>query len=252
MPKIKTSKIRFANGNEAQLLRAPVYADAASLLPILGIATPRPAIFLSGGASAMSDDEMRKTRELVAGGIARFAAERDIVVVDGGTEAGIMHMMGEARAAYDNRFTLIGSAPLGRIAPPNAAPDAYPDRALLETNHSHFVLVEADYWGAESDMIVELARGIAGGKHPTLGILINGGSIAQYDVYIATARGSDPVPVLVVDGSGRTADSIASATKSGNFMNAMIRAIVEGGKIEIVHLEHGPEGMYSKLQAMFD
>ncbi|MEO0562472.1 MAG: hypothetical protein AAF125_10175 [Chloroflexota bacterium] len=235
-----------------------MFASAEAVRDALGIPHPRPALFISGGASAMDDNAIFKTRNLMEGGVARFAAENDVVVIDGGTNAGIMQMMGEAHEKWGDRFTLVGCAPEGKVTYPGYKPseadnkhDPEAARTPLEPNHTHFVLVDENYWGAESDMIVGLTRAISGGKMPMAGVLINGGSIAKYDIYIASARGESPIPVLVVDGSGRSADEIAHASRTGRFTSAMVRAIVEGGKIDEVSLEGGARMMYERLKEMF-
>ena len=245
-----TAMLRFANGNTARVLRALPHADADTVAHALALVSPRPALFLSGGASAMNADAMRATNALITDGIARFAAEHGITVIDGGTDAGIMRLMGRARLRYRYRFPLVGCAPHDKITYPG---DRRPgdDRTPLEPNHSHFVLVSADYWGAESDMIVGMVRALTQCEIPGCGILINGGKIAQYDVYVASARGQRALPVVIIDGSGRTADAIASASKSGRFDTAMMRAIVEGGQIDIVSLHDGAEALYRRLEKVF-
>ncbi len=243
--------IRFKNGNIARAVRAPAYADASQVLRALGMTTPQPALFLSGGASAMGDAEMQHTQALVRDGIARFATDHSITVVDGGTDAGIMQMMGQARRHFEGVFPLIGCAPMEKVTYPGGPTRDDDEATPLESNHSHFVLVEGDHWGVESDMIVGAARALPQTSAPTCGILINGGKISQYDVYIASARGEQAVPVIVIDGSGRTADMIASATKSGNFNTAMIKAIVEGGRIDVLTLNAGSDALYERLQYFF-
>lgn len=246
---IQSRLIQFSNGNQAKAVRVSPYANPDEVAQALGFNQIQSALFISGGAANMTAEDMERTRQIVEDGIARFAVENDVVVIDGGTEAGIMQMIGEARAKTGNRFPLVGCAPFGKVTYPGGTiedEDAN-TRTALEDHHSHFVLVDADYWGAESDMIVGLTRSISRYNRPAYGVLVNGGKIAQYDVYIASARGKEAMPVIVVDGSGRTADSIASASKTGKFINAMIQAIIQGGKIEIVAIDDGSEAMYKAL-----
>ena len=244
--------VSFENGNTAPAVRVPAYADAQNVLQALGITAPAPAIFLSGGASAMGDEDMQRTQTLVQDGIARFAADHGITVVDGGTDAGIMQMMGRARRHFGGRFPLIGCAPAEKVTYPGSTSTDSDELTPLEANHSHFVLVDGDYWGVESDIIVGTARALPQGVLPACGILINGGEISQYDVYIASARGERAIPVIVIDGSGRTADMIANASKTGNFNTAMIKAIVQGGRIDVLTLKAGPEALYERLQHFFN
>jgi hypothetical protein len=250
--------ITFPHGNKAQTVRVPAHAAANAVAAMLGVQKPRSTLFISGGAGNMTAEAIAKTRNLIEDGIARFAAENDVVVIDGGTDVGIMQMLGQARAKWRNAFSLIGCAPEGTVTYPGferlglaMTTDDGHTRASLEPNHTHFVLVDADYWGAESDLIVGLTRAISGGVKPNYGVLINGGSVSKYDVYIASARGESPIPVLVVQGSGRSADEILRASKTGHFNSAMIREIVRGGKIEPIALAGGAALIYKHLQQLY-
>ena len=221
--------ITFPNNNIARTVRVPAYAEAAEVAKMLGIKTPQSTLFISGGAGNMDKLAISKTRSMIEDGIARFAAENNVVVIDGGTDVGTMQMMGRARLKAKGAFQLIGCAPEGTVSYPGFEQTGMEittkngdSRAALEPNHTHFVLVDEDYWGAESDLIVGLTRAISGGVKPNYGVLINGGSVSKYDVYIASARGEFPIPVLVVRGSGRSADEIVTASQTGRFNSAMI------------------------------
>jgi hypothetical protein len=123
--------------------------------------------------------------------------------------------------------------------------------ATLEDGHSHFVLVNAEDWGGESEMIVKLTRAIAARAYPTIGVLINGGSIAERDVYYATAIGDDRIPILVLEGSGRTADNISNAFKTQRTDSKMIKAIIQGGDIRPTHIDEGVPAMLKHLRRHF-
>ncbi len=252
----KIGKIRFETGNTAHAVHVPTYADALETAKALNLRYPAPTLFLSGGASNMDENAMRNARALIEDGVARFAAQYKVTVIDGGTDAGIMKMMGEARRKWGYRFPLVGCAPMGKVTFPGLKAEDATERTPLEANHSHFVLVDADHWGAESEMIVGMARELTAAHMPTCGVLINGGKIAQYDIYIASARGDKPMPVIAIEGSGRTANLIASASKTGmtstgEVRGAMLKAIIQGGNIEVVSLTAGPQALYSKLRTAY-
>jgi hypothetical protein len=147
------------------------------------------------------------------------------------------------------RFPLIGVAPRLKIEYPGFANPAA--EAQLHQGHSHFVLVESDSWGKESRTIVDLTRAISQRQQPMLGILINGGKIAEHDIYLATSVGEDSVPVLVLDGSGRKADEVSTAVKTGKTSSKIIRAIVKGGRIDLVNIHGGADAMLDKLNRHF-
>ena len=240
--------ISFPNGNVTPAVQVESYTDPRLIAEAFGLTTASATMFISGGAAHMTDESIDITRTIVERGIVKFAMDHNVIVIDGGTEAGIMQMIGEARQKLNATFPLIGCAPKDKVIYPGAKISGDLTRTPLQDDHSHFVLVNADHWGAESDIIVGLTRQLAQGKRPSTGVLINGGAIAQYDIYIASARGDNPIPVVVLEGSGRTADSIASASKSGKFINAMVKAIIQGGKIELVSLHDGAKGIYKHLK----
>lgn len=240
--------IRFDSARYATALRVPQDADPLSIVRHLGLLVPRPSIFLSGGASAMSQEDMERVRALIEDGIAAFAEKHHMTVVDGGTEAGIMHMMGRVHAQRGYKFPLVGVAPYGKVTlPGHLNPQG---EAELDDGHTHFVLVESDEWGDESHLLGGLVRAISQKSQPRLGILINGGAIAERDVYLATAQGEDRVPVLVVDGTGRKADEISNAYATGSTESAIIRAIVKGGKIHVAHLKDGLDKFLARMSSI--
>jgi hypothetical protein len=252
VPDKKTSfTVRFSEDKYSPALRIPPDGDPQHIIDTFGLSTPRPVIFITGGASKMSDEDIQRTRDLVENGIARFAQEHRITVVDGGTEAGVMEMIGDARQKNDFNFPLVGVSPEGLVEYPGR-PATHKDAAMLDAGHSHFVLVESDEWGGESEMIVNLTRAIADRQQPMMGILINGGRIAEHDVYLATAKGDNRIPMLIVDGSGRTADTVASAFKTRRTDSAIIKAIIRGGDIRLAALSEGVPALRKQLRQHFE
>lgn len=119
-----------------------------------------------------------------------------------------MLLMGEAHAAAGARPPLVGVAAVGSVTLPGGDMPSR-DTAPLDPDHAHFVLVPGDTWGAESKWIAAVATALAAGA-PSVTVLVNGGEIAYADVErsVAVAR-----PVLVIAGSGRTADEVAAALR---------------------------------------
>lgn len=241
--------IHFPNGHSARALLAPKEASANELIRQLGNISTAPVIFITGGAGQMSAEDRQRTQEIIES-IIRYADKHHIIIVDGGTESGIMEMIGETRRKHKFQLKLIGVAPHGKVDYPGYVNPH--SEATLEDNHTHFVLVEGDNWGDESALLTELARAICGyGACKALGILINGGAIAQQDVLLATTHTSHPIPMLVLEGSGRFADELATAFKTGETSKDILRAIIDGGDIELISTIEGPEGMQAKLAQRF-
>jgi hypothetical protein len=78
----------------------------------------------------------------------------------------------------------------------------------LPSHHSHFVLVPGENWGDESRWLSRVAQTLAEDR-PTVTILINGGEIALRDVQHSVDAHR---PVLVLEGSGRAADDLATGS----------------------------------------
>lgn len=251
MPNHKTFEINFKEGRTATAIHVEPDTPVDEIVRALGISTPRPSLFISGGAGNMSSDDIKKTRMIMDEGVAKFSSEHGIIIIDGGTESGVMQMVGEARRNHHYRFPLIGVAPRGKISYPGS-PNKNGE-AELDSNHSHFVLVNSDDWGGESQMIIDLTRAICGkNKEHALGVLINGGKISQHDIYLATAKGEHKIPILVLEGSGRFAEELATAFRTGHANHNILKAIIEGGDIKLLATGEGVESMWSKLDNHFN
>ena len=113
-------------------------------------------------------------------------------------------------------------------------------------------MVNSNEWGGESQTIIDLTRRICGkNKEHALGILINGGKIAQHDIYLATATGDQKIPILVLEGSGRFAEELATAFRTGHANQQILQAIIAGGDIKLLATGEGVETMWAKLEAHF-
>lgn len=241
-------KISFADGHTARALRVRNSTDPEKIIKELDLSY-KPCIFISGGAGGMSEDDRKRVQSMIDS-VADFANVNNAVIIDGGTEAGVMQMVGEARHNGKHDFPLIGVAPLGKISYPG-----YPNpaqEAELEDGHSHFVLVEGQDWGDETDLIVNMMLAVRDhGKLPGVVILINGGSIALKEVHLATTQQLG-LPTLVLEGSGRAADELSTAFRSGKTSRKILKAILEGGDIELLGVSEKPGTIKDRLRDRFD
>ena len=195
----------------------------------LGLETGRPVIVVVGGAGGISSDEEGRLRPLFDGVLVPVAQALGATVVDGGTASGVMRLMGESRASIGATFPLVGVCAEGTIA--TAGDGEGPDgQALLESHHTHFVVVPGDRWGDESRWLSEVAGLIANGK-PSATVLIDGGDIALSDV-LASVRARRPV--LAIGGTGRTADDLAG---SGNSDDERTHEVIGSGLLHRIAAE---------------
>jgi hypothetical protein len=169
--------------------------DLAAAVRQLRLAPSR-VVVLVGGASNMSDADAARVEEAAANAIVPTAERLGAAVVDGGTRVGVVKLAADARSALGARFPLVGVMPAALLAD-----------VELDERHTHFVLAPGTNWGDEVELLAAVATAIARGA-ATVTVLANGGDIAWDDAAASIAEGR---PLLVLAGSGRTADAIAEA-----------------------------------------
>jgi len=243
---VKKNNITFANGDCAVVITVPPDTSAQSILKALGIAQPRALIMVFGGAKALDDSRKTRLAELFIDAIAPSAAELGALIIDGGTQSGVMAMMGEAVARYPGTCQLLGIAPKGKIAHPEiVGASAVSDGAPLEPHHSHFVLVESAEWGGETTTMLELARAF---NAPIVAVLVNGGAIAA-DEALQSVR--NEWPLLVLEGSGRFADEVSAAVRDGQVAkSAEVSEIARSGRVAVFHVDGTAEKLRDELRRM--
>ncbi len=241
---MKKDAITFENGNRAVVITAPRDASAQAILDALEITSPRAVILLFGGAAGLDDSRKAALATLFAGGVAPVAAELSALVIDGGTQSGVMAMMGEAVARSRATVQLLGIAPKGKITNPEISrASAVSDGAPLEPNHSKFVLVKSNKWGGETPKMLELARAF---KAPTVAILVNGGAIAADEALQSVRNGW---PLLVLEGSGRFADELSAAMRNATLdTSATIKEIARSGYVKLFSIDEPATGLKRLLQ----
>ena len=206
--------IQFDNQHQAQLERAVQYEDLPQSFRSLGLESPRPVIVWIVGAARVAPPHGFAIRQ-AAEVISRVAAQSGAAVIDGGTQAGGMEAMGTACARSGYGFPLIGVAAQGTIVLPSSPKGG--DRCDLDPNHTHFILVPGDQWGDETPWISQVAKQLAGSL-PSVTVLGNGGEIARRDIATSLKSGR---PVLVLKGTGRLADELATDPPSDSLVSIL-------------------------------
>lgn len=184
----KSSPGQKSRGLDARPTSTPVFRpkSKASLSRIAGVfelGELKGVMVLIGGASGLDPKISRSLSGFFSKVLARVAAELALCVIDGGTDAGVMSLMGRARSKVKGRFPLVGVAPRDMVHLPGKQP-ARSKAVSLEPNHSHFVLVPGRKWSDESLWIDALARSL-GRKLPAFTLLVNGGEISRRDVELS-------------------------------------------------------------------
>jgi hypothetical protein len=223
-------------------------------------------VFLSGGASEMSDEIGARLRALldvlrllVAEGL-RFA------VGDGGTQAGLMEGAGLVRRRTGGAFLLLGVAPAAEITT-----TAERGRTPVDPNHTHVIAVadaeweqrrsadrppDRGHWGSETDAMYQIFGRLAAGR-ASVTLVVNGGAITLDEVgrNIAQRR-----PIVVVAGSGRAADALVAhlrgvdATEPGTrqFRDAVARLSADAHRdlFHVFDLRAGPARLAALLSPL--
>ena len=202
-------------------------ADLSRAVRSLGIGVSRPVLVVVGGADGMSDGALA-TVEHALTGIAPLLDRWNVVVVDGGTDSGVMRLAGQVREARSARFPLVGVVAEGTVVLPGKEPR--PGSSQLEPRHTHVILVPGDQWGDESPWLSRVAAVIASG-HPSVTLVGNGGDITYADVEQSLQDGR---PVIVLAGTGRAADSIAAAAANGGEDGSRAASIARSAEVTVV------------------
>jgi hypothetical protein len=199
------------------------------LLARVGIATtePRPVIVVSGGADELRGAQLSAARGMLGPTVREAVVRTGAAVVDGGTDTGVMALLGDARASDPAAIpVLIGVAPAGRVLHPASDGE---DRVALDPNHTHFVLADSDEWGGETSLLIAIAEELAG-TLPIVMVLAGGGEGARAEAEEALARGW---PLFAIEGTGGTADEIA-AVCAGRRDDKELRAKLDAGDVRCV------------------
>ena len=199
-----------------------------------------------GGAGGMTPDQlavMAKALERIVPALDGWGA----AIVDGGTDSGVMQVMGQLRAAAGARFPLVGVAAEGTVIVPGTilpGTSARPDAAALEPHHTQVILVPGQTWGDESPWLARVATAIADGQ-PSLTLVVNGGQITYDDIDHSLQAGR---PVIILAGTGRTADTIAAAARGDTADPKAARAAASPGT-RIVSLDD-PQALHAAIESI--
>ena len=194
-------QIPLKHGVNTRAIYVSDNTDINDALSQLEITQPKKVIVLVGGAGGigfMDKLPMKKAVSIVA----QLAQEMDAVILDGGTQAGIMTEIGNQRKNNKFSFPLIGvvfDALLIKEEP----------KEILDPNHTDFILIPGDDWGDESSWIAKIASSIAESES-SITVLINGGEISQHDVQYSVMENRH---VFIMRGTGRLADEITLTHK---------------------------------------
>lgn len=261
---MKSFDVSIKPNVKVPVVKLPPSADLNGIQTALKLPEKKGSIAVVGGAAGFDKPEFRQVKDtvgLLLVEMADLAHKYNIAVVDGGTPAGYMKILGETRAIRRHDFDLIGVAPLGRIKWYGRSmtwtdrlhhmliwldfdPGPIEEKVLLDAEHTCFVLVETNEWGGEVNTLAGLANELANGQG-TVEVLINGGMIARQDVTSYLEFNPDG-QLIVIEGTGRFADELAAAFHRGSSNDTLIQKVLNTQRVHIFPLESSP-GEFRKL-----
>lgn len=242
----KVFEIQFAASNVATGIRLTEPTQIAPALQALGLSPIHHRVLvLIGGASKVTPHEYQQLRQLFITVLAPLVEKWQACVVDGGTDAGVMRLMGEARSTIGGHFPLIGVSPFNLVAGPHHLADS-PTATPLEPHHTHFLLVPGSNWGDESPWIADIATALAA-QAPSVTVLVNGGEVTWQDARQNVQVGR---ALIAIAGSGRTADIIAAEVR-GEATDTRAQSLVASGLVTAVDLHAEPTALASIIEEIF-
>jgi hypothetical protein len=209
--------------------------DLSHCLEAFELPGTQATLVVIGGASGLDAGQKAKVESLFRDVLFPLAEELKLCVVDGGTDAGVMQLMGQARTALAGTFPLIGVAPRSLVQLPDD-PSPNPEGAPLEPNHTHCLLVPGTNWGDESEALAQVAT-LRAGAHPSLTVLVNGGSVTWQEARISV---EDNRSVVAMAGSGRAADAIALALQGNPSDDPRLAPLLSSGLVSSLSLNEDP------------
>jgi hypothetical protein len=201
------TELAFDTGVVARLATVDGSVDPARALAALGIPRGRPTLVLCGGAASLDDDIVTRAAlaPVLGPGMLAAAADAAGVIIDGGTDAGVVSLLGQAASRVDAAPPMLGVAPAALVMAPGRT--AGQDGAVrLEPHHRFFVLTPGGAWGDETPWLTALAAATAGSQ-PVVMVVAGGGSVSVAEVREAVRRGWT---VVVLADTGGLAQELAA------------------------------------------
>ncbi len=242
--------IDFGGEWHTRMVVASDAADAGAILDALGLELPDAVLMIFGGAAHMETGLETEIAAAFRNSILPIVAACNALIIDGGTQAGIMEIVGALGAEGTPRPIMLGVAPLGAVTFPGKAQmadvhgfAAVPEAEIgglapLDPNHSHFALTPTTEWGSETATMFQLAVALSKREakpRPLAALLFNGGMIAKQEALQCIRQGW---PLIALQGTGRLADQIAQAKSQQPLTpeDTELAEIVTSDRLKVVSL----------------
>jgi hypothetical protein len=232
--------IQLPNGAQAYVVRVPPGIAAGRIVGTLGLPRPRALLVLNGGTAELEEQLKQQLRRQIADGLARLAAEEQITLVTGATDAGVFALLGHGLSAWGRSAPCIGVA----VDALSQRPGHPQGEAPLEPHHSHFVLVAGQKWGDETEtmyaLVAELAQHCA-----SVAVFAGGGEIVKQEMEANIDQGR---PMILLAGSGRTTDAVLAARAGQQPDDRRLALIAQAGNIIPFDIQQEPAALRDLLR----
>lgn len=222
-------------GKALPVVRPDALSELNAARQKLGFREAQPVLVIVGGAGGMTEEDIAKVQVFFETHLIPLVNEMNAVILDGGTDSGVMAAIGRARTSSGGKFSLVGIV----------ARDIEGVNQMLEPNHSHFIFCPGGNWGDEAEWIAAAASALAASQ-PSATILINGGKVAWNDATLSIQYGR---PVMIAEGSGRTADVIAT-TSTGHAIDSQALKLLSTGNVFVANFFKDPERFIERLKQL--
>ena len=224
---LEKQEIIFENNkNKALIIKTSTNDSAENIISNLQLqlSKSKSIILIFGGASGNLDTSNTSITILyqILDDVLQYALNNDAIIIDGGTKSGIMEIVGQrvSQIEQSKKPIILGVAPAGLISLSKSIKQEDNDknndnednvkenyRVLLDSNHSHFVLVGRDSWGDETIKLFEISSTLSiNNDIPAVALLADGGKISKKEILFCIDH---KWPIIVIENTGYLADEIA-------------------------------------------
>jgi hypothetical protein len=234
--------IQLPSGSQAYAVRIPQGVAAGRIVGALGLPRPRALLVLNGGTAELEDQLKRQLGRQIADGLARAAAEEQITLVTGATDAGVFTLLGQGLNAWGRTAPCIGVT----VDALSLRPGHPQGEAPLEPHHSHFVLVEGQKWGDETKTMYAIVQELAH-HSPSVTVFAGGGEVVKSEMEANVGLGRT---MILLAGSGRTTDAVLAARAGQQQDDQRLAAIARAGNIIPFDIWQEPAALSDLLRRM--
>ena len=226
--------VEFPNGNKSSYVTVSKSVDIKATIETLALPSPRAMLIVNGGTTELDRSAAERLKKIYRH-LAKFIIDESITVVTGGTNADLFGLFGKALRKLGGPVApCIGVTVKGK---------AGVDR--LETNHTHFILVDGDRWGDETSVMYSLIWALS--NHcPSLAFFAGGGEITIKEMHQNVVQNRE---MVFLAGAGALTDNIIAAKAGVGLPDTRIANILIKARITVVPALQSVEELVELLRS---